>query len=40
MKTTDLNQSEKNKKHVHFASLSSTKRIQWNNYRRYGMFVS
>ncbi|MFO7674358.1 MAG: hypothetical protein R6V74_11675 [Lutibacter sp.] len=40
MKTNDLNQSEKNKKNVPFASLSSTKRIQWNNYRRYGIFVS
>lgn len=40
MKTANLNQSEKNKKNVPFASLPAAKRLQWNNYRRYGMFVS
>lgn len=40
MKTTDLNQSEKSKKNVTFANFTSTKRVQWDRYRRYGIFVS
>ncbi|HEY9221775.1 MAG TPA: hypothetical protein VIO43_09405 [Lutibacter sp.] len=40
MKTTDLNQLEKNKKNIAFASFATTKRIQWDKYRRYGVFVS
>lgn len=40
MKTTDLNTSEKSKKNVPFASLTATKRSQWDKYRRYGIFVS
>lgn len=40
MKTTDLNQSEKSKKNVRFANFTSTKRLQWDKYRRYGIFVS
>lgn len=40
MKTTDLNQAEKNKKNVPFASFTATKRIQWDRYRRYGISVS
>jgi hypothetical protein len=37
MKTTDLNQSEKNKKNIPFSCFATTKRIQWDNYRRYGI---
>ena len=40
METRDLNLAEKNKKNIAFASFATTKRIQWNNFRRYGMFVS
>jgi hypothetical protein len=40
MKTTDLNPSEKNKKNIAFASFTTTKRLQWDKYRRYGVFVS
>ncbi|MDD3721100.1 MAG: hypothetical protein PHW92_01240 [Lutibacter sp.] len=40
MKTTGLNQTEKNKKNIAFESFSTTKRLQWDKYRRYGMFVS
>lgn len=40
MKTTDLNQSEKNKKNIAFVSFTSTKRLQWDKHRRYGIFVS
>jgi len=40
MKTTDLNQSEKNKKNVVFANLTTTKRVKWNKSRRYGILVS
>lgn len=40
MKATDLNTSEKSKKNVPFATFTSTKRIQWDKYRRYGIFVS
>lgn len=39
MKTTDLNQPEKSKKNVPFASFTETKRSQWDKYRRYGIFV-
>jgi hypothetical protein len=40
MKTTDLNTSEKSKKNAPFANFTSTKRVQWDKYRRYGIFVS
>ncbi|MDF1518522.1 MAG: hypothetical protein RQ864_09375 [Lutibacter sp.] len=40
MKATELNPSEKSKKNVPFATFNSTKRVQWNKYRRYGIFVS
>ncbi len=40
MKTTDLNQLEKNKKNIAFTSFTTTKRIQWDKFRRYGIFVS
>ncbi len=40
MKTTNLNSSEKNKKNVPFANFTSVKRVQWDKYRRYGIFVS
>ena len=40
MKTTDLNTSEKSKKNVTLVNFSSTKRVQWDKYRRYGIFIS
>jgi hypothetical protein len=40
MKTTDLNQSEKSKKNSAFANFTTTKRVQWDKHRRYGIFVS
>ena len=40
MKTTDLNTSEKSKKNTTFATFTSTKRAQWDKFRRYGIFVS
>ncbi|MGV8946339.1 MAG: hypothetical protein ACOH1N_07915 [Lutibacter sp.] len=40
MKTTDLNQLQNHKKNIAFANFTSTKRIQWNNHRRYGSFIS
>jgi hypothetical protein len=40
MKATDLNTSEKSKKNVLFSTFTSTKRVQWDKYRRYGIFVS
>lgn len=39
MKTTDLNKSENHKKNVAFADFTSTKRLQWDRYRRYGIII-
>ena len=40
METRDLNLAEKNKKNIAFASFATTKRLQWDRYRRYGIAVS
>jgi len=39
MKTTDLNQSEKSNKNIAFVNFTSAKRLHWDRYRRYGIFV-
>ena len=38
MKATDVNTGQENKKKALFINFTNTKRIQWNRFRRYGMY--
>ncbi len=38
MKTLDVNTGQENKKKTLFINFTNTKRIQWNRFRRYGIY--
>jgi len=40
MKTTNLTTGQETKKSVLFINYSNTKRMQWDKYRRYGLYNS
>jgi len=40
MKTTNLTTDQENRKSVLFINYSNTKRMQWDKYRRYGLYNS
>lgn len=40
MKTTNLNNGQGNKKQVIFVNFTNTKRLQWDRFRRYGIFTA
>ncbi|MFD0762181.1 hypothetical protein ACFQZW_08810 [Lutibacter aestuarii] len=40
MKTLNLNTLQEHKKKVHFINFTNTKRLQWDKFRRYGLYAS
>ena len=40
MKTLEQNLPQQNTKKVYLVNFSNTKRLQWDRYRRYGLYVS
>ena len=40
MKTLNQNLPETQSKKVHIINFSNTKRLQWDRYRRYGLYAS
>ncbi|SFS34498.1 hypothetical protein SAMN04488006_0839 [Lutibacter maritimus] len=40
MKTLEQNLPQQNTKKVHLVNFSNTKRLQWDRYRRYGLYAS
>jgi hypothetical protein len=40
MKTLNANLGQENKKKVVFVSFTNTKRLQWDGFRRYGLYAS
>lgn len=40
MKTLNLNLNQENTKKIHLVNFSNTKRLQWDRYRRYGLYTS
>lgn len=40
MKTLNVTTPTENKKKVHFINFTDTKRIQWDRFRRYGLYAS
>jgi hypothetical protein len=40
MKTLNSNLGQENKKKVVFVNFTNTKRLQWDRYRRYGLYAS
>jgi len=38
MKTLNAHSGQENKKKVAFISFKNTKRLQWDTYRRYGLY--
>ena len=40
MKTLNANLGQENKKIIVFVNFKNTKRLQWDRYRRYGLYAS